>query len=99
MVDATIKKVKMFETDYDPGHIEGYIVMKKSIKCFEEYTIVAGYDWEDEDIGGWIGLGKKQVPVYETRQILIGKKDIWQVYIPLNNERYTSKFNGDLYYF
>lgn len=72
--------LKLYELDYDPGYIEGYIVLKKSEPVYEKHEVFVGYDWELDDFGGWGRLRRIKVAVYETHEILVGHKFKWQVF-------------------
>ncbi len=70
----------MYKLDYDPGPIEGHIIQKVSIPIYEEQTTIIGYDDELDDFGGWMALRWIKVPIYETIYVIVGSKDIYQVF-------------------
>ncbi len=69
----------MYNLDYDPGHIEGYIVIRKTIPMFEEYTVVSGSEIIDNDNSTWLGNQQHQVPKYDTYKILSGYATSWDI--------------------
>ncbi len=87
----------MVEFDHDPGKINGCIVIKKSKPQYEEYIVISRYEWEEEENDGWVGIQRRQIPVYETQKVLIGHECIWQVFTEDENNRSKSIYNGDLF--
>lgn len=90
---SEIQQFALPKLDYDPGHIDGHIVLKSSSPCFEERDIVVGYVWEEEDFGGYMGPRRIQVPVFEKQNVFIGYKYSWQVCSQSEYESFTAAFN------
>lgn len=89
---STSQAVKMYTLTYDPGHIEGRIVMKKHTPIFENREVQVGYEWVENDIGSWMGPQRVQVPKYETQRVLVGHHVSWEVYTPEEYERFAAQF-------
>jgi hypothetical protein len=77
----------MYTLDYNPGPIDGYIVLKKKTPVFEEYTVVSGSRLIDNDVGNWMGTHLTQMPTYSTHKVCVGYDESWYVYTP---EEYMS---------
>ncbi len=83
----------MFELEYDPGHIQGHIVLKKASPFYNEHTEFIGFEWEEEDIGSHMGPRRIQVPMYKKEYEYIGHKITWQVLTSTEYEKFAKRFN------
>jgi hypothetical protein len=86
------QQVKMYTLSYDPGHVEGHIVMKKHTPIFEDREVQVGYEWVENDIGSWMGPQRIQVPKYETQRVLVGHSVSWVVYTPDEYNRFAAQY-------
>jgi hypothetical protein len=82
----------MYTLSYDPGHVDGHIVMKKHVPIFENREVHVGYEWVENDIGSWMGPQRVQVPKYETQRVLVGHNISWEVYTPAEYERFAAQY-------
>jgi len=55
----------------NPGTVPGYAVYRETEqKVVTDYNKIIGYDWEEEDIGSWMGVRRVQRPIYAEKIVL-----------------------------
>lgn len=58
----------------NPGSIAGYVVyseIEQRESDETDYNRIIGYEWEEEDIGSWMGTRRVQRPIYAKKIVRV----------------------------
>jgi hypothetical protein len=86
---------KMYTLDYDPGHIEGHVVLKHNIPIMETRYVCIGTEWIEHDIGSWVGPQRIETPKYEEKEFVKCYKTTWVVYTQEEFKKFSEQFGKE----
>jgi hypothetical protein len=84
----------MYTLKYNPGDIDGCIVMKDNGRIVGYDKVFDHFEWEDEDIGNWQGVRQHQKEVYRYNPVFDPTHVItWTVFTLAEYTEFESRFS------